>query len=637
MGVIILVNMGARTPRRSQSPNLLVQIFLVLLTGSFFFVFFLFAASLLYQAWYANRIFPGVSMLGVDMGGLTPEEAEQVISISFPYPQNGKITLQYQDKTWDYTPAALGLTLDPKASAGNAFAVGREGSYFHKVNTILTAARSSVILTPTYVYDQRLTSVVLGQIASQVNHALIEADITVSGVDVKIRSGETGRELDQMESLQKITHMMSTMQSGPVDLVVKTTEPAVVDVEKTGAIIKKILSAPLTFSMPSDQAEGLGPWSIDPQTLSGMLSLGRVPEGDRYVYRVEINNQLLLTYLNNLANKTNLLWRNARFIFNDNERKLDLLEPAVIGRSLNVSSTIGIVQQKIAAGEHDVTLVFDYQKPEVRDDATTASLGIKELVRAETTYFYGSSADRVQNISAAAARFHGLLVAPGETFSMAKALGDISLDNGFAEALIIYGGRTIKGVGGGVCQVSTTLFRAAFFAGFPIVERHPHAYRVSYYEKTAGNHIDPKMAGMDATVYVPYVDFRFTNDTQYWLLMETYVNPEKSSITWKFYSTKDGREVKADFSGPTNIVEAPEPLYKENPELKKNEIKQIDWQADGADVVVRRSVTRNGQPYLTDEFHTHYQPWQSVYEYGPGTEGIPTPTPIGEELVTPTP
>jgi len=637
LGVIILVNMGARTPRRSQSPNLLVQIFLVLLTGSFFFVFFLFAASLLYQAWYANRIFPGVSMLGVDMGGLTPEEAEQVISISFPYPQNGKITLQYQDKTWDYTPAALGLTLDPKASAGNAFAVGREGSYFHKVNTILTAARSSVILTPTYVYDQRLTSVVLGQIASQVNHALIEADITVSGVDVKIRSGETGRELDQMESLQKITHMMSTMQSGPVDLVVKTTEPAVVDVEKTGAIIKKILSAPLTFSMPSDQAEGLGPWSIDPQTLSGMLSLGRVPEGDRYVYRVEINNQLLLTYLNNLANKTNLLWRNARFIFNDNERKLDLLEPAVIGRSLNVSSTIGIVQQKIAAGEHDVTLVFDYQKPEVRDDATTASLGIKELVRAETTYFYGSSADRVQNISAAAARFHGLLVAPGETFSMAKALGDISLDNGFAEALIIYGGRTIKGVGGGVCQVSTTLFRAAFFAGFPIVERHPHAYRVSYYEKTAGNHIDPKMAGMDATVYVPYVDFRFTNDTQYWLLMETYVNPEKSSITWKFYSTKDGREVKADFSGPTNIVEAPEPLYKENPELKKNEIKQIDWQADGADVVVRRSVTRNGQPYLTDEFHTHYQPWQSVYEYGPGTEGIPTPTPIGEELVTPTP
>ena len=217
---------------------------------------------------------------------------------------------------------------------------------------------------------------------------------------------------------------------------------------------------------------------------------------------------------------------------------------------------------------------------------------------------------------------------------MAKGLGDISLDNGFAEALIIYGGRTIKGVGGGVCQVSTTLFRAAFFAGFPIVERYPHAYRVSYYEKTAGNHIDPLLAGMDATVFVPVVDFRFTNDTPNWLLMETYVNPEKSSITWKFYSTKDGREVKYEASGPTNIVEAPEPLYKENPDLEKGEINQVDWAADGADVTVKRTVTKNGTTYLQDDFVTHYQPWQAVFEYGPGTENIPTPSP--EETVTPT-
>jgi vancomycin resistance protein YoaR len=168
------------------------------------------------------------------------------------------------------------------------------------------------------------------------------------------------------------------------------------------------------------------------------------------------------------------------------------------------------------------------------------------------------------------------------------------------------------------------------------VERYPHAYRVSYYEKIAGNHIDPLLAGMDATVYVPVVDFRFTNDTRYWLLMETYVNPEKSSITWKFYSTKDGREVKADFSGPTNIVDPPEPLYKENAELKKGEIKQLEWEAAGADVNVKRTVTRNGEPYLTDVFNTHYEPWQAVFEYGPGTEGIPTPS-TGDETPTPTP
>ncbi|NMB53428.1 MAG: hypothetical protein GYA15_01900 [Leptolinea sp.] len=627
--------MAARPIHRSQPANLLVQILLTLLTGIFFFVIFLFLGSLLYQAWYSDRIYPGVSMLGVDLGGLTPAEAEGVISASFPYPQNGSILLKYQDKTWEYTPARLGLTLDPKASAQNAFAVGRQGSFFHKANIQLSTARSSTLITPTYIFDQRLTSSVLGEIAAQINHPLIEAEINVTGVEVHIRSGETGRELDQVETLQKINSLLSTMQNGTIDLPVKTTEPAVINVEKTGAIVKKMLSAPLTFSMPSGQNDELGPWSIDQQTLAGMLSLVKVPEGDHFTYQVELNNQLLLTYLNNLANKTNLLSRNARFIFNDTERRLDLLEHAVVGRTLNASSTIGVIQQKAAAGEHDVTLVFDFQNPEVKDDATTDSLGIRELVRAETTYFYGSSPDRVQNITAAAARFHGLLVAPGETFSMAKNLGDMSLDNGFAEALIIYGGRTIKGIGGGVCQVSTTLFRTAFFAGYPIVERHPHAYRVSYYEKVAGNRIDPRLAGMDATVFVPMVDFRFTNDTPYWLLMETYVNPEKSSITWKFYSTKDGREVKAEFSGPMNIVEAPEPLYKENPDLKKGEIEQIDWQADGADVTVKRAVIKNGQPYLNDEFVTHYQPWQSVFEYGPGTEGIPTPS--TEETGTPTP
>ena len=218
---------------------------------------------------------------------------------------------------------------------------------------------------------------------------------------------------------------------------------------------------------------------------------------------------------------------------------------------------------------------------------------------------------------------------------MADALGDISLDNGYAEALIIAGGQTITGVGGGVCQVSTTLFRAAFFAGLPIVERYSHAYRVSYYERIAGGGINAKLAGLDATVYVPVVDFKFVNDTPNWILMETYVNPSYSSIQWKFYSTKDGRSVDWQTTGPVNTVDAPEPKYVENGVLKEGEIKQIDWQAQGADVTVNRTVYRDGNVLFQDSFFTHYQPWQAVFEYGPGTEGIPTPT--TEELVTPTP
>jgi vancomycin resistance protein YoaR len=203
---------------------------------------------------------------------------------------------------------------------------------------------------------------------------------------------------------------------------------------------------------------------------------------------------------------------------------------------------------------------------------------------------------------------------------MGNELGDVSLENGFAEALIIYGGRTIKGVGGGVCQVSTTLFRTVFFAGFPVVERYPHAYRVSYYEMDASGHVDSALAGMDATVYFPLVDFKFVNDTSSWLLMETYVDVGARTLTWKLYSTSDGRSVTWDTTGTSNVVPPPEPLFVENPDLKKNQIKQVDWAAQGADVNVTRTVWINGQIYFTDSFPTHYQPWQAVCEYGPETE-----------------
>jgi len=203
---------------------------------------------------------------------------------------------------------------------------------------------------------------------------------------------------------------------------------------------------------------------------------------------------------------------------------------------------------------------------------------------------------------------------------MGQALGDVSLENGFAEALIIYGGRTIKGVGGGVCQVSTTLFRAVFLGGFPINERYSHAYRVSYYEQTASGSVDPKLAGLDATVYFPLVDFKFTNDSQYWLLMETYTDPGARTLTWKIYSTSDGRSVTYDTTGPQDIVKAPPPLFEENADLERNQMKQVDWAANGADVTVDRTVWRNGQVYFQDQFQTHYEPWRAVCDYGPGTE-----------------
>jgi vancomycin resistance protein YoaR len=349
-----------------------------------------------------------------------------------------------------------------------------------------------------------------------------------------------------------------------------------------------------------------------------MLAIQRTQTATGAAYQVALSDQALYDYLTGLAGDINHDPANARFMFNDDTHKLEVIKPSVIGRTLDVYSSIKEINQKIAQGEHSVSLTVVTTQPEVADTATGQQLGVTELLIAYTSYFRGSSTERLQNIETAAANFHGLLVAPGATFSVASVMGNVSLDTGYAEALIIFGGRTVKGVGGGVCQVSTTLFRTAFMAGFPITERHPHAYRVGYYEQTATG-IDEKFAGLDATVFVPMVDFKFVNDSPYWLLMETYFHPNSRSLTWKFYSTSDGRKVEWETSGPQNVVDPPDPVYEENPDLPKGEIKQMDWAAEGADVTVTRIVYKDGQVWFTDTFITNYQPWADVFQYGPGT------------------
>jgi len=136
----------------------------------------------------------------------------------------------------------------------------------------------------------------------------------------------------------------------------------------------------------------------------------------------------------------------------------------------------------------------------------------------------------------------------------------------------------------------------------------------------ASGAVDPNLAGLDATVYFPLVDFKFKNDSPYWILMETYVNVGARSLTWKFYSTKDGRSVTYQTTGPTNVVPAPAPLFEEKPDLKKNQMKQVDYAANGADVTVTRTVMEDGAVYFQDQVTTHYQPWQAVCDYGPDSK-----------------
>jgi vancomycin resistance protein YoaR len=607
--------------------SLLQNIAATIFIGSSLFLLSIVLFLVIFQLWFSGRVFPGVTISGVDVGGLNSARAEDLLLKTLKYPQQGKILLVDRDQNWLMTPAEMGLIIDPASSVQAAQSYGRSGSVFHRLNQQLDALYLGASLPAVMIFDQRAAYERLSTIAAQVDHPLIEASIGLEGLQVVVHPGDVGRIVDKDATLATVSRQVNLLQDGVIPLVVKETTPTILDASRQAEIARTILSKPLTLTLPAGQTDQLGPWVFEPPALAEMLTFERVQENNSFAYQVALDHSFLEQYLNELSPELNILPKNARFIFNDDTHQLEVIEPSITGRTLDVQQSIQSIQQKLANGEHEIPLEFAFTPPSVKDDATGESLGVRELIHSETSYFYGSSAARIQNIQAAASRFHGLLVPPNSTFSMSDALGNISLDNGYAEALIILGGRTIAGVGGGVCQVSTTLFRTVFFSGYPIVERNAHAYRVSYYEKVAGNTINPDLAGLDATVFVPLVDFKFNNDTPNWLLMETYVNPTYSSITWKFYSTSDNREVQWDTTGPQNIVPAPEPEYKENPELAKGEKKQVDWAADGADVTVNRTVLRGGEVYLKDTIKTHYLPWAAVFEYGPGTEDIPTPTP----------
>lgn len=614
-----------KNDQTTNAQNVLYRLFLALPITLVVFGLVIIVSLLGFEVAYADRVYPGVYVHSIDLSGMTLEETDKVLADALQYTHQGQIQFTYQDQDWTFRPVDLGYRMDTKTSAEQAFSVGRRSWLPSNLVDKARAWFTGVQISPAALYDERAALGILQIIAGEIDQPVIEASLGLENTDVVVISGQVGREVDIPATLAAITPHLLQMEDAVIPLVVYETSPVIMDVGTQAELARAILSETLVLTAPAiDEEEDLS-WSIAPEDLAAMLTIYRAEDdqGENHAYQIGINEGLFNVYLSSLAPGLYVNPVNARFIFNDDTRQLEVLEPAVIGRDLDIDAGIEHINAELLSGAHQIALTFTTLTPAVTDDTTGEDLGITELVREYTSYFYGSEADRVQNIRAASARFHGLLIAPWETFSMAQALGNISLDSGYAEAPIIYGGQTIQGVGGGVCQVSTTLFRAAFFAGFPIVERYAHSYRVGYYEQLSNGVRDPNLAGLDATVYVPIVDLKFTNDTDHWILMETYVG--NFSLTWKFYSMSDGRTVSWQTTGPTNVVPAPEPLYRENPDLPKGTIKQVDYAADGADINVTRTVYLNDQVYFSDAFYTHFYPWQAIFEYGPGTEGIPEP------------
>lgn len=609
-------------PTRHTNPWV-VRLPLLILAGAVLLALVLVMVIAGYEFLHRDEIHPGVStILDVDVAGMSRQEAISALSQRFSYDSDAVFTFQYGDQRWDFTAGELGVTFDVEATVDEAFNAGRQGGRIKNLLDQLAMRADGYPVAPVITYNQTDAERRLTEIAvNYVNRPTVDSTLTVRDGKAVATPSQIGRTVDIPATLSVLRREILALNTrSTIQLVVNETPPVIWETESAAAQINLALSAPVEFYVDASAGISAGPWVSQVESLQEMLQVEPVAHDDGTAsYGVTLNLDPVREFLATLSPELTAEPVNARFVFNDETRQLEVIEPSVQGRRLDVESTLAQVEAAVFAenpAQRRVQVIFQDVPPAIRDTATALELGITERVIQQTTYFYGSTAARRTNIDVAAANFHGLVIPPGGIFSFNEWLGDVSVESGYEQGLIIVGNQTITGVGGGVCQVATTAFQTAFYGGYPILERVEHAYRVGYYEEGEG-------PGMDATVYSPIVDLRFQNDTPYHLLIETYVNQANSTITWKFYSTSMNRRVVKEGPIVTAQTPAPPPIYRANAGLSLGQIRQVDYAVSGADVVVYRTVYENDRVIIDrEEFRSHYMPWADQYEVAPGDSRI---------------
>lgn len=264
---------------------------------------------------------------------------------------------------------------------------------------------------------------------------------------------------------------------------------------------------------------------------------------DRYTTRVlshvDVDTNAIKTFIDDIARKVNTDPVNAKLTFNPDNGSFEEIEPHAPGIMIDVEKSVAEITERISSHSEQSTHKFELAHTTIPAKVTQAnaqSLGIVELIGEGRSNFRGSTQSRIHNIQTAAKRFNGLVIAPGEEFSFTTILGPVDGEHGYKEELVIRDNETKPEFGGGICQVSTTVFRGAIFTGMKITQRHNHSYPVHYYTPI----------GFDATVYVPKPDLRFINNTPGHILLD--METEGTELVFKYYGTNDGRTV--DMQGP---------------------------------------------------------------------------------------
>ncbi|GAB4439564.1 MAG: VanW family protein [Chloroflexi bacterium OHK40] len=588
---------------------------------------------------YAGKIYPNVTIRGVAVGELTPEGARAALQERFAPFLAQPVTLTYGDRSWTPTLAELGVRLQIDEAVTSAYRAGRGGGLFENARQVYAVYRNGLELPLHLTVDQQAMQAYLMARVAEVERPAVDARLELDGTLISTAPAAIGQQVLVGDTLQEITAAIQEL--APQTVVLRTREllPRLDDaaVREAQAAISRILAGPITIDIPG--AEEPFVWSLE--DLARLVRVERVanPEGDRL--QVTLDEDQIRAKLTALGDATAVMGDLPRVDWNGGD--LRIFQEGTPGRRIDEAQAFEQVLEALAAPAGARQLSFRMVAvPPAVTAANLDQLGITELLSVGRSDFSGSAAYRVTNIQAGMRLLHGILLAPGEEFSFNDSIGSIDASNGFVEGYAIVQNRTQLEWGGGICQDSTTMFRAAFWAGLPITERWGHSFYISWYDKYAfaeyGNG-----PGMDATIYTGALDLKFLNDTGNWLLIQTFVDRSQALAEVRIYGTSDGRKVSLIGPEITNRVPAPsEPVYVAEPSRPRGSIRQSDTARGGMTISFTRVVERDGQVIERRAFETKFKPWPNIFEVNPadlGPDGKPLPqeTPTPDPAIIPTP
>lgn len=570
------------------------------------------AAALVVPRVYVAKLVPGMWVGDVAIGGQTKAQAltrlqgavDVVVERGLRATVDGKVTtmpIQQALTTSDITPPLVDI--DAEASVRAAFAYGHD---FGTIRNALQFWRATLFrkhIAPAMSADELVIEASLRtQFGAKDDPAepahLAFANETFTVVPEQVGNGFVYQPAVEaaLAQWQKLQPAAITLSRGTENSRL-TAARAQDFVDDAGVVLRR---APFTLTLPDGKTSVLNAATVGAGLDVSLGSKNKVSLG--------FTEAKLAAILKKVKDSIDIPAKESRFRIVDG--KVAEFQQGQVGRTFDVLATVAAMNaQLLEQGKVAVAAVITEVKPQSAADSAVA-LGITELVATGKTNFAGSPTNRRKNIANAVRLLNGLLIKPGEEFSLVKALSPIELTNGYLPELVIKGNRTIPEVGGGLCQVGTTMFRLALDAGLPIIERRNHSYRVSYYEPPVG---------MDATIYDPKPDFRIKNDYTSALLLQARVSGD--NLIFDFYGTKDTRVASTTTPKLFNVTKPPATKYIKTTDLKPGVKKRLERAHNGGSASFTYTVTKDGKTER-QTFNSVYRAWQEVWLVGATAEEI---------------